>query len=172
MKQSDFSAPITADDVAELAGVSRWTVGRAFRKEASISEKSRKKVLDAAKELGYSPDLLATSLASHQTNLVSLLIDDFSNPYKVVVIERLARLLRQNGWDTLLVNTLNEQDASAALLSASQRRVDAAVLIGSNFNDHNLTAALGSRRVNKLIVFARYSANPDAISLCCDDRER
>ena len=88
---------MTADDVAAAAGVSRWTVGRAFRKDASISAKSREKVLEAAEQLGYVPDLLAAALASDRSNLVALLVDDFTNPHKLVMLERLTRVLRQAG---------------------------------------------------------------------------
>lgn len=168
MKNQDGS--VTADDVATLAGVSRWTVNRAFKKDASISAKSREKVIEAAETLGYVPDLLATSLATDRTNLVALLVDDFANPHKLVMMERLTRILRKNGYDTLLVNTSDEEDASAALLNASQRRVDAAVLIGVSFNDQSLETALGAKRVKKLIVFARMSGNDNTISVCCDDR--
>lgn len=171
MPKEQSAGAITADDVAELAGVSRWTVNRAFKKEASISEKARKKVMAAAEQLGYVPDLLAASLASDRSNLVALLVDDFANPHKLIMMERLTRILRRHGWDTLLVNTLNEDDASAALLNASQRRVDAAVLIGIQFNDKVLETAIGARRVRKLILFARSSANPNTISICCDDRK-
>ena len=167
---NDQVSSITADDVAALAGVSRWTVNRAYRKDASISAKSREKVMKAAEELGYAPDLLATSLATDRTNLVALLVDDFANPHKLIMMERLTRKLRQNGYDTLLVNTSDEEDASAALLNASQRRVDAAVLIGVSFNDQSLETALGAKRVKKLIVFARMSSNDNTISICCDDR--
>ena len=170
MPQESGSGPVTADDVAELAGVSRWTVARAYKKDASISDKARKKVIEAADALGYVPDLLAASLASDRSNLVALLVDDFLNPHKLVMMERLTRILRKNGWDTLLVNLLEDTDASAALLSASQRRVDAAILIGVSFNDADLATALGARRVKKLIVFARASLNPNTISICCDDK--
>ena len=163
------NSPVTADDVAERAGVSRWTVNRAYRKEASISAKSRDKVMKAAEELGYVPDLLAASLATDRTNLVALLVDDFANPHKLVMMERLTRILRKNGYDTLLVNTSDDHDASAALLNASQRRVDAAVLIGVSFNDQSLETALGAKRVKKLIVFARMSGNEKTISFFCDD---
>ena len=166
----EYEGSITADDVAALAGVSRWTVNRAFKKDASISAKSREKVLNAAETLGYVPDLLATSLATDRTNLVALLVDDFANPHKLIMMERLTRILRKNGYDTLLVNTSDEEDASAALLNASQRRVDAAILIGVSFNDQSLETALGARRVKKLIVFARMSKNDNTISICCDDR--
>ena len=52
---------VTADDVAARAGVSRWTVARAFKKDTSISANSRKKVMEAASALGYVPDLSAAS---------------------------------------------------------------------------------------------------------------
>ncbi|MFK8077872.1 MAG: LacI family DNA-binding transcriptional regulator [Granulosicoccus sp.] len=168
-KPDEVRESVTADDVASLAGLSRWTVNRAFKADASISAKSRKKVLAAATHLGYTPDLIAASLASDRSNLVSLLIDDFSNPHKLVMMERLTRILRQSGWGTLLVNTISEDDAALALVNARQHRVDAAVLIGSQFNESILAAAGGAQRVKKLILFARYSPNSDTISVCCDD---
>ncbi|MFQ8433899.1 LacI family DNA-binding transcriptional regulator, partial [Amaricoccus sp. W119] len=119
---------VTADEVAALAGVSRWTVARAFKKDASISAKSRRKVMEAAEQLGYVPDLLAASLASDRSNLVALMLDDFENPHKLVMLERLTRVLTRAGFGVLLVNMLDD-DASTALISASQRRVDASVVI-------------------------------------------
>lgn len=178
LQMSDTSKPaqaeqeagsVTAEDVAELAGVSRWTVNRAFKNNASISANSRRKVVEAARELGYTPDLTAASLASDRSNLVSLLIDDFSNPHKLLMMERLTRVLRQHGWGTLLVNTMNDDDAALAMQNARQRRVDAVVLIGSQFNEIELAAASRAHRVRKMLVFARYSPVPGTISVCCDD---
>lgn len=160
---------VTADDVAAAAGVSRWTVARAFKKDASISRKSREKVIAAAERLGYAPDLLASSLASDRSNLVALITNDFNNPHKLVLLERLTRLLWSRGWGTLLVHMSDSEDASAALLAASQRRVDAAVVIGTRFDDKILDTALGARRVKKLVVFARYSQNPNTLNIACDD---
>ncbi len=160
---------VTADEVAAVAGVSRWTVNRAFRPDASISKRSRERVMQAAQQLGYVPDLMASSLRSDRSNLVAVLVDDFANPHKLVMMERLTRILRKAGSDTLLVNMVDESDASAALLSASQRRVDATILIGSEFGEEVVATALGAQRARKLIVFARYSENPNTISICCDD---
>lgn len=113
----------------------RWTLNRAFRKDASISAESLRKVLEAASHPGYTPDLTAASLASVRSNLESLLIDNFSNPHKLFMMECLTRTLRHNGWGTLLVNTLDENDTALALINARQHRVDAAVLIGSKFSE-------------------------------------
>ncbi|MGU3400085.1 LacI family DNA-binding transcriptional regulator [Brucellaceae bacterium D45D] len=168
-KKPGFAGNITADDVATEAGVSRWTVNRAFRKDASISAKSLEKVREAAERLGYVPDLRAASLASDRSNLVALLIDDFANPHKLVMMERLTRILRRAGWDILLVNTLDRDDAGHALINASQRRVDAVILIGIQFDDEVLDTALHARWFRKLIIFARTSRNPDTISIAADD---
>lgn len=160
---------VTADDVAILAGVSRWTVARAFKKDGVISDKARAKVMAAATELGYVPDLLAASLASDRSNLVALLVDDFDNPHKLVMLERLTRILRESGYGTLLVNMLGESDGPEALLTASQRRVDAAVVIGTQFDESIRRTALGAKRVKQLIIFARASNAPGTISISCDD---
>ncbi|MFN4128432.1 MAG: LacI family DNA-binding transcriptional regulator [Paracoccaceae bacterium] len=165
----DLIGSVTADDVAEAAGVSRWTVARAFKKDASISRQARERVLAAAEALGYAPDLLASSLASDRSNLVAIITNDFSNPHKLVLLERLTRLLSGAGWATLLIHMSDSDDASAALLAASQRRVDAAVVIGTRFDDRILDTALGARRVKKLVVFARYSQNPNTLTIACDD---
>lgn len=167
--EQTYETGVTADDVAARAGVSRWTVARAFKKDASISPKARKKVIEAAEALGYLPDLMAAGLASDRSRLVALLVDDFDNPHKLVMLERLTRILRQAGYGTLLVNMLGAEDAPEALLAASQRRVDAAVVIGTQFDDHILRSALGARRVKQLIIFARASRFENTVSICCDD---
>lgn len=168
-KQLETNEIVTADDVAAMAGVSRWTVARAFKKDGSISPKSRKRVMEAAEKLGYVPDLSAAALASDRSNLVALLVDDFDNPHKLVMLERLTRILREAGYGTLLVNMLGEKDAPNALLTASQRRVDAAVLIGTQFDESIRRTALGARRVKKVVVFARMGTSPDTLSIGCDD---
>lgn len=170
MKQNEATESVTADDVAVRAGVSRWTVNRAFKQGASVSDKTRKKVLSAARELGYTPDLVAASLASDRSNLVALLIDDFTNPFALVLMQNLSQHLRKAGWDLLLVNTLDEDDATAALVNASQRRVEAAILVGFRFSEQLLEGMIGARRLRKLILFGRMSENPDRVSVCCDDR--
>lgn len=160
---------ITAEDVAARAGVSRWTVARAFKTDASISARAREKVLAAAAELGYAPDLLAASLASDRSQLAALLIDDFDNPHKLVLLDHLSRRLQAEGWGTLLVNTGDPNHAPGALISAGQRRADAAILLGTQFDAEVLGSAQAARKLKKLIVFARYSDNPATVSISCDD---
>ena len=71
---------VTLKDVAERAGVSRSAVSRTFTDGASISDKMRQRVEKAARELGYSPNALASSLTTGRTKLVGLVADNFQNP--------------------------------------------------------------------------------------------
>ena len=53
---------IKAEDVARLAGVSRSAVSRTFTPGASVSEKTRQKVLNAAEALGYQVNIIARTM--------------------------------------------------------------------------------------------------------------
>lgn len=57
------------EDVAALAGVSTATASKALHNKPRISEETKQRVLDAAKQLNYSPNKLAQSLARGTTAL-------------------------------------------------------------------------------------------------------
>jgi LacI family transcriptional regulator len=129
----------TAQDVADLAGVSKWTVIRAFTPGASIKDNSRQKVLAAADTLNYRPNLLARSLATNLTHQVAVLVDDFENPSKLGYLGKLTRALQANGLLALLININDKNDHVDALINAEQRQVDAVILFGTAFRNDMLT---------------------------------
>lgn len=71
--------PLTLRDVSEASGVSEMTVSRVLRNRGDVSEKTRVRVLAAAKELGYVPNKIAGALASNRVNLVAVIIPSLSN---------------------------------------------------------------------------------------------
>jgi LacI family gluconate utilization system Gnt-I transcriptional repressor len=71
--------PLTLRDVSEASGVSEMTVSRVLRNRGDVSDATRKRVLAAAKELGYVPNQIAGSLASQRVNLVAIIIPSLSN---------------------------------------------------------------------------------------------
>lgn len=66
-------ARVTANQVAELAGVSRSAVSRSFSDTASVSPHTRAKVMAAAKTLGYRPNHLASTLAGGKSNIIAII---------------------------------------------------------------------------------------------------
>lgn len=68
---------ITINDVAEAAGVSKGTVDRVLHNRGEVSEKSRLKVLKVVEELGFSPNLYASLLASRKNHRIICLIPEY-----------------------------------------------------------------------------------------------
>ncbi len=64
----------TIRDVAREAQVHPSTVSRVFSGNASISEATRKRVLDAADNLGFQPNAIARSLKTQKTNTIGMVV--------------------------------------------------------------------------------------------------
>ena len=159
---------VTALDVARAAGVSKWTVTRAFKPGASIAEESRQRVMVAAESLGYRPNLLARGLATRSTQQVAVLVDDFANPHKLPFLETLTASLQAEGLLAVLININESYGHIGALMDADQRQADAAVLLGTDFPDESLLD--GGRHVSApdLFVLARDSTIASIPSVSCD----
>ncbi|QBX99670.1 LacI family DNA-binding transcriptional regulator [Rhodophyticola sp. CCM32] len=75
----DGKPQLTLRDVAEAAGVSEMTVSRVLRNRGDVSDRTRVRVFEAARELGYVPNKIAGALASNRVNLVGVVIPSLSN---------------------------------------------------------------------------------------------
>ena len=84
---------VTLKDVAELANVSRSAVSRTFTKGASVSKKTRIKVMTAADKLGFSPNVLASSLTTGRTKMIGLVSNNFHNPVFLEVFDMFLSLI-------------------------------------------------------------------------------
>nr|MDA3857553.1 LacI family DNA-binding transcriptional regulator [Roseovarius sp.] len=94
MTQNDHH-PLTLRDVSEAAGVSEMTVSRVLRNKGDVSDGTRKRVLEAAKRLGYVPNKIAGALASNRVNLVAVIIPSMSNMVFPEVMTGISQLLEE-----------------------------------------------------------------------------
>ncbi len=115
-KAPERRTQVTSIDVARLANVSRSAVSRTFTPGASVSEETRRKVLEAAQKLGYRVNLLARGLNKNKSDLVGMIVSGLSTPYRAAQIEALARVLFQEGFRPVLF-TVNEGTDIGQLLS-------------------------------------------------------
>ena len=87
---------ITSTDVARLANVSQSAVSRTFTSGASVSTKTREKVMQAAAELGYRPNALARAVISGRSNLIAMLVAYLDNQFYPIVLEKVSRSLQEH----------------------------------------------------------------------------
>lgn len=85
--------PLTLRDVSEASGVSEMTVSRVLRNRSDVSQATREKVLQAAKQLGYVPNKIAGALASQRVNLVAVIIPSMSNMVFPEVMTGISKVL-------------------------------------------------------------------------------
>ncbi len=121
----------TASDVALLAGVSKWTVSRAFMPGASISAKARDKVMNIAKELGYRPNLLARSLVKKKTHIIGVVIDELKNPHTLMILNEATQQLQRRGYMALILNITEGEPYRSVMTQADQLQVDGILFLGT-----------------------------------------
>ena len=112
----------TIYDVAKRAGVAPSTVSRVFNKTASISDKTVARVMQAATELEYDPNPLASALASSRTLMVGLVISDIQNPFSSTLARGVQDNLERERYITIIVNTDGDPDKELGVLREIYRR--------------------------------------------------
>ncbi|MFV0514444.1 MAG: LacI family DNA-binding transcriptional regulator [Jhaorihella sp.] len=94
---TESKRPLTLRDVSQASGVSEMTVSRVLRNRGEVSDKTRVRVLAAAKELGYVPNKIAGALASNRVNLVAVIIPSFKNMVFPEVLTGINEVLEGTG---------------------------------------------------------------------------
>ncbi len=122
----------TMKQIAEIVGVSVNTVSRALNGKPDVSEKTRQKVLDVARRLGYVPNRLALYLKGKKTRIVGVIVEDNSNPFWSEVLKGVEAEAKLHGYHVILVNTnKNYRDEVEGIQMLLERRVDG-ILIAPN----------------------------------------
>ncbi len=134
-------------EVAELAGVSLATVSRVINPGAKVSEKTRQKVLDAMRQLGYRPNSIAQSLATRSSNAVGVLVSELHGPFFGAMLSSIERTLKAAGKFVLVAAGHNNEDQEReAIRFLVSRNCDALIVhvekVPDKFlveHDHNTT---------------------------------
>ncbi|SFB16024.1 transcriptional regulator, LacI family [Poseidonocella pacifica] len=161
---------VTLKEVAERAGVSRSAVSRTFTDGASVSDVMRRKVEKAARELGYSPNALASSLTTGRTKLIGLVSNNFHNPIFLEVFDLFTRGLQDRGLRPLLVNLSDEVDPENSVRMLRQYSVDG-VVVASSTLPPGFAKAFRDAGVPVVHSFGRYSSAPEVHVVGIDNRE-
>jgi DNA-binding LacI/PurR family transcriptional regulator len=102
---------VTSVDVARRAGVSQSTVSLVFSGKGAgrVSEATQERVRQAARELGYRPNVAAQALRLGSSRAVALLVPDVTNPFFSRVLRGAQRSAQAAGYTVALVDTGNDR---------------------------------------------------------------
>lgn len=108
-------------DVAEAAGVSTATASNVFTGTKLVSSEVAKRVLQAARELGYVPNRAARNLRTGRSRTLGLLVPDLANPFFPALVRSLERSARAQGYALLVMDAGDEptaEDEALKILSS------------------------------------------------------
>ena len=131
-------------EIAKRAGVSPATVSRALRGMHHVNERTRERIIEAAKIMDYPirPDLLPRD-ESTRTNTIGVIAPFISRWYFSQAIAGAEQALREAGMDLLLYN-FSEVDARKRIFQHKQLRgkVDALIVISMPPTDEEFKSLL------------------------------
>jgi DNA-binding LacI/PurR family transcriptional regulator len=141
----------TLSDVATRAGVSTSLVSLVMRDEPGASPETRRRVHEAAEELGYHPDSRARLLRSGRSRLLGVVFG-IQHPFHADLVTDLYTAARATGYELSLSAVTPGRDEQEAITGLLQDRCEALILLGPQSTGPRL-AALAARM--PVVVLAR-----------------
>jgi DNA-binding LacI/PurR family transcriptional regulator len=170
MRKQTSEAPVTAKEIGRRLGLSQPTVSRILSGASGhrVSTETRKRVLEAAAQMGYRPNALARSLRQGRTNIVGFYTGygylDARNPFLAELIGGLQRAADPQCQDILLHGVFRGASTDDIYGELVDGRIDG--LFIHTHTDDPLAARL---RDSSLPVVALADAIPDLPSVVADD---
>ena len=136
----------TLGEVARLAGVSKATASRAINGRSKVSAKAQTAVLDAVRQLGYTPNGTARSLVTRRTGSVAVILPEsderiFSDPFFARMLHLVSRSLREHDLQLVLLLAEPGDEEERLLKYLRGRYVDGAI-VASHHRDDRLAEHL------------------------------
>jgi LacI family transcriptional regulator len=120
---------VTIKDIAKTAGISYSSVSRALNGLKGVSEQTRQKVKQIAKEMEYTPNAVARGLVQKQTGTLGLILPDITNPFYPELARGVEERASLAGYHTFLCNTnYNLTKEESYLQNLLEKRVDGIIL--------------------------------------------
>lgn len=119
---------VTIKQIAEELGVNPSTVSRALAGSPRVSEDTRKRVLQLARQLNYTPNLWAQNLVNTSSRLIGCLVLELSNPFYVPVVRAIESIAHQNNFMVFLGESQRQLEMEKAMIDRFRRIRTAGVI--------------------------------------------
>ncbi len=114
----------TLKDIANATGLTVNSVSHALRDMGDISAETKLRVAEAAKRLGYVPNLAASQIRSGKSLTVAIVFDNLFNPYYNIMTHYLMISLSDKGYDFLTLVDASGNLSQTTLDKLISRNVD------------------------------------------------
>ena len=131
-----MSSNITIKDVAKKAAVGLGTVSRVLNNHPSVNEDTRRRVLEAIRELDYNPNAIARSLKAKQTKSIGVMIPDISSAFYPEIVRGVEDVASEYKYNIILCNTDLRRDAEKqTLVMLKEKKVDGIIFMSNTIDE-------------------------------------
>lgn len=153
-------------DVAKLANVGLGTASRALNESGYVAPATKARILDAAKQLNYTPSELARNLLRNRSGIIGVMIPCLDNPFFAGFTHLVESKLYTYGYKTMVCCTVNTENSEQDYLDMLQNNlVDGIITATHSFNDEAYLC--GGKNI---VSFDRDLG--DTIPLVCSDHHK
>jgi len=154
----------TLKDVAEICGITITTVSRMLNNRGYVSEKTKKKIRQAMKELNYQPNEFARALSLRKSSYIGLIVPSASNMYFCKVINSIEHYISKNGYKLLLCTSNLEPEKEIEYFDMLGANKAAGVIIASHTQDIDKNIA-----IHAPVISIDRIISPHIPSICSDN---
>lgn len=163
---------VTIYDIAKLAGVSPSTVSRVVNNFPYVKKATRARVLKLLEENHYVVNETARGLVTQSSRMIGILISDIRTTQHTDGVYYIERELSKQGYSCLIYNTgVAEEEQAHSVQMLSQRKVDAAILMGSSYQTEGVrNAILNYLPATPVVICNGYLDAPNIYGLIADEK--
>ena len=161
---------ITIYDIAKQLNISATTVSRGLKDHPSINKLTRKKIADAAKELGYRSNNFASSLRSKKTHTLGVIVPRLNSYFMASVMSGMEDAATREGYNLIISQSLEKTSKEIANAQTMfNKRVDG-LLVSLAYDTENIDHfAPFFRKGIPIVFFDRVYPHADSTCIIIDN---
>lgn len=146
----------TLKDVAKLANVDVSTASRALNGKSYVQEETKLRILNAAKQLNYSPNLLAKNLREGKSKTIAVIVPSISLNIFADITYYIEIECRKLGYNTIISNTQDDPSIEANCLKHLSKGFVDAIAIASCGKNKKLIKEIHKRGIPIIQIIRKY----------------
>lgn len=161
---------ITIYDIAKHLNISATTVSRGLKNHPTINKNTRKKIADAAKELGYRSNTFASSLRSNRTHTIGVIVPRLNSNFMSSVLAGMEDVASREHYNLIITQSLEKREKEKANAHTMfNKRVDG-LLISLAYDTENIAhlQPFFSKGI-PVVFFDRTYPHSESVSIVIDN---
>jgi len=143
----------TIYDVAKLANTSIATVSRVLAEaDYPVTMELKKRVLQAAEDLYYVPNLLGRQLKTNKSMDIAVIIPNISNPFYPELVLGIEAAARMEGYHVLLCNSHRDLHAEQLYITSMLQKEVKGVIIASQIGNIDFIQKIQGMGLNIVVL--------------------